>query len=167
MLNHLLLFRMALVNFAAATLAVWAYQQGYIVPLFEQDTSRISYAIVALFTIGLASGHYRAWRVGEAKDEFKQQFALSYLQRKAKKMASKNEHIADIANWLFTLGMLGTVIGFYIALVGYGANDTAQVTEGMRVAIGTTIIGGCLALWIDVLRRMLDTATAGFLEDVA
>jgi hypothetical protein len=166
MLSHLLLYRMTLVNTAGCALALWAYAEGYVAPVFAQDTSRMSFAILALFAVGIASAYVRGWKVSAAKDAHKTGMSRVWLERRAAKMASKNEHVGDIANWLFTLGMLGTVVGFYVSLDNFVGGDPAAVMEGMRIAIGTTLVGGFLGLWVDILRRMLDTATAGFLEDV-
>lgn len=168
MLSHLLLFRLATANTLAAALAFWAHEQGLVLPIFVADVSYLSYAIVALFVAGLASTFWRAAKVGAALDALKYGpviYASAWRQRKAAKMHDKNAHVADVANWLMVLGLLGTVIGFAVALEGHGANDTSAIVSGLRTAIGTTILGGFLSLLTQVNFRMLDTATAGYVED--
>jgi hypothetical protein len=74
-----------------------------------------------------------------------------------------------------TLGLLGTVIGFAMALSGVDSASLAsaagvqkvagQLMAGMRTAINTTIVGAVLGLWLDVNRRMIRTATVSLAED--
>jgi len=74
-----------------------------------------------------------------------------------------------------TLGLLGTVIGFAMALSGIDAASLAspagvqkvagQLMAGMRIAINTTIVGAVFGLWLDVNRRMVRTATVSLAED--
>lgn len=167
MLNRLLILRISLLNTVGAAGVVWAYSAGYLVPVFVGDTTNISYGIVALFAVGMASVYWRAWKVGGAIDMLKAGTAHAYVKRRAAKMFAKNEHIGDIVNWLPGLGLLGTIIGFYMALDSMSADNPAGVETAMRVAIGTTIIGAILGMWLDVARRMLDTATANLDEDAS
>lgn len=166
MLNHLLLFRIALLNVAFLAGLVWAFHAGYVVPVFVGDVTYISYGIAALFAVGMSSVCWRAWRVGGAIDMLKAGTARAYVERRAAKMFAKNEHVADIVNWLFLLGLLGTVVGLYMGIGAMSKDNTAGILEGMRVAIGTTIVGTILGFWLDITRRMLDTATANLAEDM-
>lgn len=167
MLNHHLLFRITLLNFAGIAGLVWAHSSGYVVPVFVGDTTNISYGIAALFMVGMASVYWRAWKVGGALDMMKAGTSRAYIKRRTAKMFAKAEHIADIVNWLPGLGLLGTIIGFYMALDSMATDDHAGVETAMRVAIGTTIIGAILGMWLDVARRMLETATANLDEDMS
>ncbi|WP_159585949.1 MotA/TolQ/ExbB proton channel family protein [Chelativorans xinjiangense] len=167
MLSHLLLMRLAIVTVAGCVLAIWAHANGFITPIFAADVSRLSYAIVALFVTGLVSTFVRAAKVSEAINRHKaDRRADAAKRRKAAKSADKNAHIGAIAGWLQVLGILGTVVGFSIAIGGLEGDETTVVLEGLRTAIGTTILGGFLSLWTSVNAQMLDTATAGFVEDV-
>jgi len=167
MLNHHLLFRVTLLNIAAGVGVIWAHANGYVMPVFTSDTTNISYGIAALFVVGMASVYWRAWKIGGAKDMLKAGTARAHVERRAAKMFAKNEHIADIVNWLLGLGLLGTIVGFSMALGSMSADDPAGVESAMRTAIGTTIIGTILSMWLDVARRMLDTATAVLAEDMS
>jgi hypothetical protein len=163
MLSHLLLFRLAILNTAAGSVAFWAHQKGLVVPIFAGDVSYLSFAIVALFTLTLISTFVRGAKIGAAKNALKDGYRM---RAKAAKMADKNAHIADAAGWLQVLGLLGTVIGFLVAIEGIEADNTASIISGLRTAIGTTILGGFLSLLTSVNYRVLDTATASFVEDV-
>lgn len=169
-LRNLLLYRLAITNTCGFSLLAWAWSKGYVAPVFATDTTMLSYVIAGLFTVGLASTFIRAKKVSDEINARKsgafRGIAITYMRRKAAKMDIKNTHIGDIANWLVELGLLGTVIGFYIAMGGKFTGDEAMITEGIRVAIGTTIIGGFASLWTQTNRLMLETATASYLEDI-
>src|SRR5690606_5139514 len=146
---------------------IWAHANGLVVPIFISDVSYLSYAIVALFAAGLVSTFVRAGKVSAAINSYKAHgYTGAWRRRKAAKMQSKSAHISDRAGWLQSLGLLGTVIGFYVAMDGLQGDDTATIMSGLRTAIGTTILGGFLSLWTAVNFRILDTATAGYVEDV-
>lgn len=166
MLAHLLVMRLALTTTLSAAAVLWAHGQGLISPLFEGDASRLSYVIVALFAAGLVSTFIRAGKVSAALNDMKDGYAKCFLRRKAAKMVSKNAHLTDLAGWLQVLGLLGTVIGFSLAISGIELDDTKAIIGGLETAIGTTILGGFLSLLTAIHARMLDTATAGLLEDL-
>ena len=73
--------------------------------------------------------------------------------------------VRHIANSLVLLGLIGTVIGFVIALsgvdpcaVGDVRNITPMVTnllQGMSVALYTTLVGAVLNLWLTVNYHIL------------
>lgn len=163
MRNHLI-YRLVIVNTVGAVLAYAAHASGMIAPIIRTDASHLSIVIVALFIAGLASTFTRAVKVGAAMNGRKSWYYTD--RRKVAKMAAKNEHIGDVSNWLMTLGLLGTVIGFMMAMGGIEAGNTEGLIAGLHTAIGTTVVGAVLSLWTEVNRRMLDTATACLVEDV-
>lgn len=149
-----LLPRLTVINTLAAALVFWAHQQGLVAPIFINDVSYLSYAAVALFAFGIASTF---WRAGN--------LPTTTTERRVRLLHDKNAHITDIAAWLQVLGLLGTVIGFAVALDGHAADDPDAIITGLRTAIGTTVLGGFLSLWTAVNFRMLDTATAACERD--
>lgn len=64
----------------------------------------------------------------------------------------------SMTDWLTVLGLLGTVVGFRIALeVMTGLKDISllvtfvqSISGGLMIAIDTTIVGICAAIWLDV-----------------
>ncbi len=78
--------------------------------------------------------------------------------------------VRQIASTLVILGLLGTVIGFIISLGSVSpeaATDAkavtpmiAQLISGMSVALGNTLIGGILNLWLIANYHILATGTA-------
>lgn len=170
MLSNLLIMRLIIVNVCGAVALFYAFQRGYVSELFVTDTTNISYAIAALFVVGLLSTFNRAWKVSAAINEWK---AIAFIDSdapaarlRAAKMDIKNDHINDIAKWLAYLGLLGTIIGFKIALAGSAMDDVGAIKNGIDVAIGTTIVGGILCLWTWINLRILDTATHSYQVDV-
>jgi hypothetical protein len=86
------------------------------------------------------------------------------------KLISRIVAIRHIANTLVILGLLGTVVGFIISLGGVKpevATNAGAVTpmiatlvQGMSVALGNTLIGGVLNVWLNANYYILSTGTA-------
>ena len=177
MLANLLIYRLVTVNIVAAALALWAYANGLVLAIFVNDVSHLSYAIIVLFLLGLVSTFIRAGKVCGAVNSLKRGCARCYLRRRAAKMAGKNNHIEAVAGWLVTLGLLGTVAGFSIAISGIDLDSlasaagvqksAAQLLSGLHVAIGTTLLGGFLGMLTEVNYVMLRNATSAHVHDVA
>ncbi|MEQ8805654.1 MAG: MotA/TolQ/ExbB proton channel family protein, partial [Rhodospirillales bacterium] len=82
--------------------------------------------------------------------------------------------VRHIANALVLLGLIGTVIGFIIALSGVdptAASDAnkvgamvATLISGMSVALNTTLVGSVLYVWLIVNHRILATGTVRLLS---
>lgn len=81
--------------------------------------------------------------------------------------------VRQIANSLVFLGLIGTVIGFIIALSGVdpeAASDAERIgaiitnlISGMSVALNTTLVGAVLYVWLIVNHRLLATGTVSLL----
>lgn len=180
-MKNLLLYRLYITNFCGFALVAWAAMLGYVHQVYANDISHISYVITALFVVGLGSTFLQAWRVNRAVDEVGEAPHLNLMlsgRRKATaaRLPIGNAHLSDIAEWLVTLGLIGNVVGFVIALSGVDTSSlgtadgtqqvAAQLLAGMGVAFYSTLVGAVLALWTSINRRMLDTATARYVEDV-
>lgn len=163
MLRNLLIYRLVLLNALGFAGVAWAAIHGYVGMVFADEKTGIGYALVALFAFGLVSTAIRAWKVSHALNALK---AGRWVD--GSKFAIKQAFIGDIATWLVTGGLIGNIVGFAVAVQGLdlsGGQDAAlaaigQMLGGMKVAFYTTLLGTLLGLWIDVNRRMLDTATA-------
>lgn len=170
MLRNLLVYRLILLNAAGGAFVTWAYLQGYIATLFAGETTGIGYGIVALFVVGLVALAQRAYKVSMALNSLKGGVVVD-----GSKFTAKNAYIGDIAVWLVTMGLLGNIVGFAVAIEGLdltGGTDAAlqaigQMLSGMKVAFYTTLIGTALGLWTDINFRILTTATDLFAKDAA
>ncbi len=178
--NHLV-YKLTILNACGAAGVVWGYSQGYIQTLFEGDTTGIGYGIVALFAVGMLAVAERSIKVSKALNALKKWNATldagGFPGKKpdGSKLTTKSAYIGDIAVWLVTLGLIGNIVGFAMAITNLdlsGGADAAlaaigQMVVGMKVAFYVTLIGTALGLWIDVNFRILTTATDLFAKDAA
>jgi hypothetical protein len=192
--RYLLLLRFVLVNAIALALAGAAAGQGWIGALLAADEGGLVRAIVAVFLVGLAWSGQQAVQLSRGLNELERFAKLpgapapAYLETVAAcsadsrallasglrlKLASRIAPIRHIANSLVLLGLIGTVIGFIIALSGVRpevASDVAAIgpmvstlISGMSVALYTTLVGSLLHVWLMVNVRLLEGGTVKLL----
>ena len=188
--RYLLVVRFALINLVAAALLVATYMQGWLDGVFAERLREMSGAIFLVFLYGLVVCGARVWRHSVELNEVKagtpdpESRAGQYLSRAPGarpesrilqagmlrlKLTNRIVGVRHIANALVFLGLIGTVIGFIIALSGIdpesasrAENVAAMVTTligGMSVALYTTLIGAVLYIWLIVGSRILVTGT--------
>jgi MotA/TolQ/ExbB proton channel family len=192
--RYLLLLRFILANVLALALVGAAAGQGWIGMVFKADTGGYSLAIVAVFLVGLVWSCQRALQISRGLNEIKEWQTLPrgamppYLrlaeardgQSRALlastlrlKLAARIMPIRHIANSLVLLGLIGTVIGFVIALSGVRPEVVSDVNSigpmvstligGMSIALHTTLVGSLLHLWLMVNVRLLEGGTVKLL----
>ncbi|MCH7550731.1 MAG: MotA/TolQ/ExbB proton channel family protein [Proteobacteria bacterium] len=84
--------------------------------------------------------------------------------------------VRSIANSLVLLGLIGTVIGFIIALSGVDPETASQVENvaamvstlinGMSVALNTTLVGALLYVWLIVNYGILTSGTVDLIAEI-
>ena len=84
--------------------------------------------------------------------------------------------VRQTADSLVFLGLVGTVIGFIVALSGIDPQASAQVDEvasmvstlvaGMSIALYTTLFGAVLHVWLMVKHRILATGTSNLFNAI-
>lgn len=181
--GYLLLLRFALLNMLAGALLTAAWLVGWVdyVRAADEGTYLVS-LIVAVFAAGLAGATGRAWQLSRTLNRAKAaphdeaaRLGLTApdpvvrLIRAAQhqvKLVARIAPIRQIAGWLWVLGLIGTVIGFIIALSGVdpaAAGDAAAIgpmvstlVAGMSVALYTTLVGGILNIWLTLNYRLLE-----------
>ncbi len=184
--RYLLLLRFALFNFAAFALFGMAWTQGWIAQVVLADHTGLSVAILAVFTVGIALCAAKVWRVSSELNCLrdatvcKGSWAKSYLREIHGRNAGSRAIMAsalrtkvfvriavvrNFANSLVLLGLIGTVLGFIIALSGVDPQAASDVTaispmvsrllSGMSVALYTTLVGAVLNLWLTVNYQLL------------
>ncbi len=177
--------RFAAVNlFGAAALAL-AWINGWIDHVIEADTSRISVLIFLLFLVGLAATAWRIEKVtaeldhiergaGGRLDAYRRAIATVGIGNATRalelRLFGRIVFIRHIANALVMLGLIGTVVGFVMALDGVDgstASDTDAIgsmvgtmIHGMGVALYTTLVGSVLNIWLSANYQLLATGTA-------
>ena len=188
--RYLLAMRFALMNGVGAALFVAALGLGWPQAVVAGDASRISLVIVALFLLGLL---WCGRRVVQTSHELNQTRAPEPLRgsRMAAylgdlegvdaagrpllvgalrlKLQSRIAPVRHIANALVVLGLVGTVVGFIIALSGVDPKAVADpaaigpmvstLIQGMSVALYTTLVGAVLNLWLMLNYRLLESGT--------
>lgn len=187
--RHRTVLRYLLFNMVAAALAVAAAFQGWLGEIYGADPTRLTAAIAALFLFGLALCTRLLWAVDRALARAlggappTHPLVASYLRAASgadsaarmiraenfrMRMLGRIGIVRYLANSLVVLGLIGTVIGFTIALSGVDpdiATDPSTVSpmvanliEGLSVALYTTLVGAVLSLWLGLCHQMLLSA---------
>ncbi len=188
--RYVLALRFVLINMVAAGLLAAVYLQGWLDDALVGHTAWLSLAIFAVFVFGLILCAAKVWhtsaelndvRAGTLRPTSRAGKYLAAVGGRAtdSRMISANllrikmsNHIAvvrHIANTLVFLGLVGTVIGFIVALSGVNPELSATVEnvapmvstliKGMSIALYTTLIGAVLHVWLMVNHRILVTGT--------
>jgi len=192
--RYLLLVRFGLFNLVAVSFLVSTYLQGWLDAIIRADLVELSGIIGALFLYGWVYCAARVWRTSLDLNELKsgapapgslagiylgglqgasdrrQEVLQSVLRLK---LTNRIAIVRHVANSLVFLGLIGTVIGFIIALSGV---DPARATDaemvggmistlisGMSVALNTTLVGAVLYVWLIVNHRLLAGGTVDLL----
>lgn len=185
-MNQWLLWsRFAAINlFGAAGLAL-AWLNGWVDVIVEADSSRICILIFLLFLAGLIATAWRIEKVtseldniergrGGRLDAFRQAVAASGSANATRalelRLFGRITFIRQIGNALVMLGLIGTVVGFVMALNGIDAGQASDagaigkmvgsMIHGMGVALYTTLVGSVLNLWLTANYQLLATGTA-------
>ena len=190
MYRYLLIFRFVLLNAACFGVLGAAWLQGWLDAMFESNARLMCLGIFAVFLVGLvtcafkvtrtslelnqvrdgrpapgsrAAGHIERFPAGNGGDP---RVAADLLRFR---MTSSISIVGHIANTLVFLGLIGTVVGFIVALSGIDPEVTGNVREvapmvsslidGMGIALYTTLVGAVLHIWLIVNHRMLATGT--------
>ena len=190
MYRYLLIFRFVLLNAACFGVLGAAWLQGWLDDMLASSARLMCLGIFATFLLGFATcalkivrtsldlnhvrdgrpvpgsraaGHLDRLRGAEAGDR---RVAAELLRFR---MASYISIVGHMANALVFLGLIGTVIGFIVALSGVEPEVTGNfrqvapmvsgLIEGMGIALYTTLVGAVLHVWLIVNHRMLATGT--------
>ena len=184
--RHLLTLRFILTNLAGFALIAAAAAQGWLGTVLQGDATHLTLVIVGVFIMGLSAAGWKVWQLSQAlnaaedprgsnvdwiaryiaqaknKDAGARAIAGSALRLQ---LGNRIAFVKQVANTLVLLGLIGTVIGFVIALSGVSADTAADPTaiapmvgnliSGMSVALYTTLAGAVLNLWLMVNFHML------------
>ncbi len=195
--RYLLIVRFALVNLVAIALTVAAFLQGWLDGLFIANLRELSSIIFLVFFYGLVLCGARIWRhsidlndlnggtpepdsrIANVLDQTSGADSHSrsiQMDSFRLKLTDRIVRVRHIANSLVFLGLIGTVIGFIIALSGV---DPAAATEsenvatmistlitGMSVALHTTLIGSVLYVWLIVNYWILTSGTVDLITAI-
>ena len=186
----LLILRFALINLFGFALLSVAHVHGLLSLIWASDKTYLSVGISVVFLGGLVFCGYRIWQTSRDLDALRsfdplaKSRAADYLAllRGANgdgramiasamrlKLTQRISVIRHVANSLVLLGLIGTVIGFIIALSGVDPNQAGNVKsiapmvstmiEGMSTALFTTLVGAVLNLWLLANYQLLASGT--------
>jgi len=193
--RYLHFVRFCLVNIVATALLVAAYLQGWLDGVLGAYLMELSVAIFLVFVYGLVLCGINIWRhevelndiaagtpdarsrigrylnhAGQADTESRSLHAGALRL----KLTDRIVGVRHIANSLVFLGLIGTVIGFIIALSGVDPKAASEVENvqamvstlinGMSVAMYTTLVGAVLYLWLNINHRILVTGTVDLID---
>ena len=195
--RYVLMLRFLVINVVAVALFGAAWLKGWIGLILAGDSTHQVLLIAAVFLYGLVSCGRKVWITSlelnqaresrlrgpsrvqdylasiEGHDAQSRALSASALRMR---LMSRIGSIRHIGNSLVFLGLLGTVIGFIMALSGVDAQAAADVEsigpmvttliEGMSVALYTTLVGAVLHIWLMVDYRLLETGTVALLTAI-
>ncbi len=187
---YLLVYRFAIINIVGFALLGVAASQGLIGMLLEAERTRLSIVIFIVFLAGLgicANKVVKASRelnkvkgddpeVSSKAREFVGGRPDIMAEALKAKLFSRIEVVRQFASALVVLGLIGTVVGFIIALSGVTPEVTGDIASikpmvstlisGMSVALYTTLEGAIFGLWLTVNHRLLSTGTATLYSEI-
>jgi hypothetical protein len=197
--RYLLLMRFMLANSIAFALvgAVWA--TGWLDGMIATDKYHLVKLNVSVFLIGLGLCGHRILKLSQDLNELKENTdnpasrTNAYQRAAARRDSQSRALMADslkmkfgfrlgtirhIANTIVLIGLVGTVIGFIIALSGVNAEAATDAQAiapmvstlllGMAIALYKTLVGSVLNIWLMANYRLLEGGTvhlvAGIIE---
>lgn len=188
--RYLMVLRVALFNIVATALAVAIYLEGWLKDALVDYTGMLSLGIFGVFSLGLVWCVVKVWRTSVELNDVRagcpglqsraaKYFAAIQGRSPESRAISTNllrlrmthyiSSIRYIAGTLVFLGLVGTVIGFIVALSGVDPQQSANVEQiapmvatlirGMSIALYTTLIGAVLHVWLMINHRILSAGT--------
>ena len=184
------ILRFGVVNLAGGALLAAAWARGWLNTVIAADQTGLTFVIFGVFVVGLIVCGVKVWRTGSETAAARSahpaegSWAVLYLDAIDGRDSGARAIVAStlrllLADWiavirhfanaLVLLGLVGTVIGFVIALSGVdpaAAGDVKSISPmvsellaGMAVALYTTLAGAVLNLWLMINHRLLAGAT--------
>jgi len=188
--RFVLLLRFSLLNLFGFSLLAAAYAQGLVTQALTADGTHISLVIFLAFLLGLVLCGSRIWQTSRELNSARRFDAspdsptVRYLapmigsaaQSRGNlvgalrmKIAYRTAVVRHIASSLVLLGLIGTVVGFIIAMSGVDPQTASNVNnitpmvatliQGMSTALYTTLIGSVLNVWLMANHQLLAGGT--------
>ena len=143
--KHTLFLKWWLFMAAVTALIVYFALQGGIVLLWEEDKTKLSFLLLAIFAHMSAWCGYKTWRLSRFLDRDETE---KYLVEKIEELMEAGWFASDLG---LSIGMVGTVIGFISMMSGFATIDVSNMTtvqdmikglgSGMSTALYTTLVG--------------------------
>lgn len=190
--RSLLLLRYILLNVIAFALLGVAWSQGYVHKVIAADQTYLSVVIFIVFIVGLVLCTQKLWQTNREIDALKTPEGLnsktvSHLLVQGKtestisgsmrlRLSHRISVVRHLGNTLVLLGLIGTVLGFIIALSGVDPETASDVNsiapmvstliQGMSTALYTTLVGSIFNVWLMANFQMLSSGTVQLISDI-
>lgn len=189
--KYLLMFRWLVVNLVGFFLLGVAFMYGWIDMILVADQTFISVLIFGAFLWGLLISGIRTHKTSREIDFAKTDYDKSkwrkivdnlyddkvapaqIIEALKIKMGARISIVRWLANSLVMMGLIGTVVGFIIALSGVDPMFASDITligkmvatliTGLGTAMYTTLVGSVLNLWLLANYHILAEGTANLL----
>jgi len=186
--NWLLWTRFILLNTIGFVGLTLLYINGYVDQVLTGDKSKISVVIFTLFVVGLLIAASRIFKLSKEinllkagqSDRITEYTKLVELKNEESArqaieitLLAKIQWIQYIASSLVSLGLIGTVYGTIVFMLGIdlsAISDLERVGEvfgvvfnGMGIALYTTLTGAVFNLWLKFNYAIVEHGTAHFL----
>lgn len=192
--RYLLLLRFALINVAGFALLGAVWMQGWIDRVLAADDTHISKLIFGLFLVGLFWTGQRVLMLSRelngldrwplATPTRASAFLDAIVGRDGQtraalagalrmKLGHRIAAVRHMASTLVLLGLIGTIVGFIVALSGVNqaaVTDSAAIgpmvatlLHGMAMALFKTLVGSVLNLWLMANYRLLESGATHLL----
>ena len=170
--KYLLLCKWISINLFGIELLLTAYFNGLVDIVRIADTTFITEAIFILFLWGWTISATKVWYIGKEIDKIKdnvtsgwvtlyeKSLSIDIIESIKLKIINKIQIINWFSNVVVILGLVGTVVGFIIALSGVDASVASDVStigpmvstliSGMKVALYTTLVGAIFHIWLSL-----------------
>ncbi len=194
--SNIIMYSYLLINSFFSLLLYAAFLLGWVEKVYASDSSYLSYVISLVFVLSWSISIYAAlWINKESNklnDNIESGIAYEYfilIKKKftgisklnydhsllastlQAKMYLRIRFISYSANLLILLGLIGTVIGFIIAVGGLGDSLAGgqnlarvqtvlgQIVNGMGIALFTTLLGSIFGgIWLQLHYEILSTS---------
>lgn len=202
--NNALLYKWLIGNSFAFLVLYIAWLQGWVELVIVSDASYLSVAMSGIFAIFWVLSSYRIVSVNREISRFLEDqpvgIAAGYFQNLKQKSQNQGggspeqsmlaatlrnrmmmsiQYVNYVANLMVLLGLIGTVVGFVIAVSGLGESIAqgdsvdrvksvlGQIVNGMGIALFTTLVGSILGgIWLAVHYQILLRAVGGLVVDI-
>lgn len=188
--RFLLLLRFTLLNVFAFALLGVAYAQGLVHTAVAADGTYLTVLILLVFLAGLALCTQQVWRTSSdlnaarVFDPVEPTEKTRYITKASThdsdsrailaaalrlKLSHRISAVRHVANSLVLLGLIGTVVGFVIALSGVDPDHASDIDRiapmvstlitGMSTALYTTLVGAIFHVWLMANHQLLAGGT--------
>ena len=195
--KYLLILRYSLINLVGLVFLFVLITQGYVSKAIKADITNMVIVILTLFSVGFILAAYRTfWLSRELNYSYLKilppnSISRDFLQNSKKldassrnnlaaslriKLSSKINYIKFMANTLVILGLIGTVIGFIIALSGVDGSVSSNpeevskmvstIIQGMSAALYTTLVGSICSVWLNICYQIMSTGANNLLSKI-